>query len=117
MLLLVPELGAVGAALAAATAGLASRGVALGYAIIRLGLRFPGRFFVRVGTASSVMGLALLPLLAYFPPNILTTIVMFGTGLLVFFVAFRLLGGMDTEDKNRFAALRIPFAQTVLRFL
>ena len=117
MLLLVPELGAVGAALAAATAGLASRGVALGYAIKGLGLRFPGRFFVRVGTASSVMGLALLPLLAYFPPNILTTIVMVGTGLLVFFVAFRLLGGMDTEDKNRFAALRIPFAQTVLRFL
>jgi hypothetical protein len=34
-----------------------------------------------------------------------------------FFVSFRMLGGMDSEDKDRFAALRIPFAQTLLRFI
>ncbi len=117
MLLLVPEFGAVGAALAAATAGLASRGVALGYAVTRLDLRFPGRFFVRVGTSSLLMGVALLPFLAFLPPNILSTILMLLTGVAVFYAAFKLLGGMDTEDKDRFAALRIPFAQTLLRFL
>jgi O-antigen/teichoic acid export membrane protein len=117
MLLLVPQYGAIGAALAAASAGLASRGVALGYAVARLGLRFPGRFFVRVGTASLLMGLALLPFLAFLPPNIPSTALMLLTGVTVFYAAFKLLGGMDTEDKNRFAALRIPFAQSLLRFL
>ena len=117
MLLLVPEFGAVGAALAAATAGLASRAVALGYAVARLGLRFPGRFFTKVGTASLLMGVALLPFLAFLPPNIPSTVLMFLTGVAVFYAAFKLLGGMDTEDKDRFLALRIPFAQRVLRFL
>ena len=117
LLLLVPELGAVGAAIAAASAGLASRGVALGYAVRKLGLVFPGAFFTRVGLASIVMGVALLPILAYLPPNWSSTILMIMMGAVVFLATFKLLGGMDYEDKERFRALRIPLGNVVLRFL
>lgn len=117
LLLLVPVYGAVGAAIAAAVAGLASRGVALGYAVQRLDLRFPGRFFTRVGVASILMGFALLPILAYLPSTWPPTILMIGGGAVVFLSVFKLLGGMDHEDKERFRSLRIPFANQVLRFL
>jgi len=63
------------------------------------------------------MGAALIPFLAFLPPNIPSTLLMLLTGVAVFYAAFKLLGGMDTEDKDRFLALRIPFAQRVLRFL
>ncbi len=117
LLLLAPSLGAVGASLAAASAGLVSRLVALLYAERRIGLRFPGAFFVRVGVASAVMSAALLPFLVYLPPDWPETILMIGTGVVVFYVAFRLLGGMDAEDKARFAGLRVPVLDRVLRYL
>lgn len=117
VLMLVPLIGVTGAAIAAAVAALASRAVALAYAVRRVGVRFPGDFFVRVGLASSVMGGVLLPFLAFLPPTPLPTAAMILTGALVFYVMFRLLGGMDQEDKNRFSSLRVPFAQVVLRYL
>ncbi len=117
LLVLVPYMGVVGAAIAAAVGALGSRLVALLYARRRLDLRFPGAFFVRVGTASAIMGAVLLPFLAYLPANLLTTIAMVATGGAVFYVAFRLLGGMDQEDKDLFATLRLPLIRVALRYL
>ena len=117
LILLVPGLGVAGAAIAVACAGLLSRAVALAYALRRLKLPFPGPFFVRVGTASIVMGLVLLPFLAFFPTNLLVTLVMVGLGALVFLGMFKLLGGIDQDDKDRFASLRLPFVGAALRYL
>ncbi|HST03398.1 MAG TPA: oligosaccharide flippase family protein [Chloroflexia bacterium] len=117
LLWLVPQLGAIGAAIAVAVAGLSSRSVALSFGLRKLGLRFPGTFFVRVGTSSAIMGFALLPFLAYLPPNIPATIAMILTGLVVFLAAFKLLGGVDQADKDRLLSLRMPFVKQVLRFL
>lgn len=117
LVLLVPEYGAVGGAIAAAVAGLGSRSVAFGYGLVKLGLPFPSKFFVRVGTASCAMGIVLLPFLAYLPPNLIVTIAMIGVGVATFYAAFKFLGGMDQEDKDRFISLRIPFVRQALRFL
>ena len=116
MVWLVPEMGAVGAAVAVSVAALASRLAGLLYALRRVGLPFPGRFFVKVGAASLAMGFALLPLLLL-PPTIPATLLMVVGGVGVFLVAFKLLGGMDRADKERFLSLRIPLASTALRFL
>lgn len=121
MLVLVPIIGVTGAAIAAsiaaAVAALGSRGVALYQAVRIVGLRFPGEFFVRVGFASCVMGVALLPFLAFLPPTPIPTVVMILTGALVFYTTFRLLGGMDQEDKKLFSSIRVPFLHVVLRYL
>jgi O-antigen/teichoic acid export membrane protein len=114
---LVPQYGAVGAAIAVSVAGLGSRFVALVYALRRLQLPFPTRFFTRVGTASLVMGFALLPILAFLPPNWPSTILMVGAGVVVFLLAFKGLGGIEPEDKERFRSLRLPFMNLALRFL
>lgn len=117
LFLLVPTMGVLGAAIAASVAALGSRLVALFYAHRRLGLRFPAAFLVRVGLASTIMAVTLLPLLGYLPINLLTTAAIVATGAVVFYVAFRLLGGIDQADKDRFLTLRLPFIKQVLRFL
>jgi O-antigen/teichoic acid export membrane protein len=116
LVLLVPSLGVVGAAIAAAVAGVGSRIIALVYAVRHLHLVFPGEFFGRVGFASLLMGYALLPLLLL-PVTPIVTVGMIALGALIFYGAFKLLGGMDAADKERFGSLRIPFAGLVLRFL
>ena len=116
LLLLVPQYGAVGAALAAVAAALGSRVVALAFAVRRVGIVFPGAFFTRVGTASAIMGVALLPMLAL-PVNAFVTLAMLLLGVGVFYAAFKLLGGMDPSDKERFRTLRVPFMHVALRFL
>jgi O-antigen/teichoic acid export membrane protein len=117
LILLVPNLGVVGAAIAVAAAGLISRGTALGYGLRKLDLPFPGRFFVRVGVASILMGVVLLPFLALLDATILSTLVMVGLGALIFLAAFKVLGGIDQADKERFASLRLPFVNVALRYL
>ena len=117
LIILVPELGVVGAAIAVAVAGLGSRFVALVLALRNTGLRFPGTFFVRVGLASITMGLVLLPFLAFLPPTLPVTLVMVALGIAVFLGMFKLLGGIDREDKERFRTLRLPFVNYALRFL
>lgn len=127
LILLVPRFGVVGAAMAVAIAGLLSRLVALVYALRRLNLPFPGKFFARVSMAAGIMALALLPFLLFAAPvpttfdevNVIRviTVVMVGVGGLVFLVAFKLLGGIDPDDKTRFRSLRLPLVDVVLRFL
>lgn len=121
LFLLVPPYGAVGGAVAAATGALLSRSAALAFGVTRLKLPFPSGFFTRVGAASLVMGFALLPMLALFPASlpqttlILGTLLMIGVGVGVFLVAFKLMGGIDRADKERFGALRVPGIKLVLR--
>lgn len=117
MLILIPQYGALGGAIAVAMAALLSRLAALAYGILTLKLPFPSTFFVRVGMASIVMGLALLPILAYFPATLLPTLAMLLVGAGVFFVTFKFLGGMDQADKERFRALKVPFVEVALKFL
>lgn len=123
LLALVPPYGAVGAAVAVSVTALLSRSVALAYGLRRLGLKFPSRFFVRVGSASAVMGFALLPFLAYFPPpaplpNLpWPTLFMVVLGAAIFFLTFKLLGGIDREDKERFRTMRIPLIEPAMRLL
>lgn len=116
LVLLVPPWGVVGAAAAVSSAGLLSRAVALVYALRRVGLPFPGAFFVRVGVASSVMGLALLPFLAFFAPGLPITLLMIALGAGIFLVMFKVLGGIDEADKERFRSLRLPFVGIALRY-
>jgi O-antigen/teichoic acid export membrane protein len=117
LILLVPAYGVVGAAIAVAAAGLGSRAVALAYGLRIVGLRFPGPFFVKVGSASSVMALVLLPFLAFFPVSISVTIIMVALGAVVFLGVFKLLGGIDAADRERFNSLRLPLVAFALRFL
>jgi O-antigen/teichoic acid export membrane protein len=117
LVLLVPRFGVVGAAVAVAVAGLGSRAVALAYGLRIVGLRFPGPFFVKVGLASTLMALALLPFLAFFPPNVPVTAFMVAFGAVVFLVTFKLLGGIDPADRDRFNSLRLPLVGFALRFL
>jgi O-antigen/teichoic acid export membrane protein len=114
---LLPTYGAIGGSIAVAVAGLGSRSVALAFGWRKLGLRFPSAFFVRVGTSSAIMGYALLPFLAYLPPDIPSTLVMIATGLVVFLAAFKLLGGIDQADKDRLLSLRLPLVRQVLKYL
>ena len=72
---------------------------------------------MRVGTSSAIMGYALLPFLAYLPPDIPSTLVMIVTGLVVFLAAFKLLGGIDQADKDRLLSLRLPLVRQVLKYL
>lgn len=117
MIVLVPSMGAIGGAIAISCAALGSRLVALGFGLRRVKLQFPLLFFGRVGTASAMMGLALLPLLLYFPPTIPVTLGMIALGIAVFYAVFRLVGGMDREDKDRLLSMRLPFVKQIVRFL
>jgi O-antigen/teichoic acid export membrane protein len=117
LILLIPPYGAVGGAIAISCAGLGSRLVGLVLGLRRVGLRFPMSFFLRVGAASLVMGAVLLPLLVYLPPNISATAAMIILGVAVFFGVFKLLGGMDADDKARLLSLRLPFAKQIARVL
>ncbi|MDQ6692883.1 MAG: oligosaccharide flippase family protein [Chloroflexota bacterium] len=116
LVLLVPPFGVVGAAIAVAVAGIGSRLLAVVYGHRHLQLYFPGVFFVRVGWASILMGFCLLPFLLL-PANIPATAAMLALGAAVFLASFKLLGGLDEADKERFRTLRIPFADKALRFL
>lgn len=117
LIVLIPLYGAVGGAIAISVAALGSRLAALGISLRKAGLTFPTQFFMRVGVASAVMGIALAPFLIYLPPNIPVTLIMVLLGVAVFYVVFKLVGGMDQSDKDRFLSLRLPFVKQVLRFL
>jgi O-antigen/teichoic acid export membrane protein len=127
--LLVPGWGVVGAAAAVAVAALGSRLVALAYGLRRLGLAFPTRFLGQVCLATAPFVVIIGPLALLLPedPGRLLSLRWFafaladgalilgGVGL--FWLAFRRLGGLLPEDKQRFAGMRIPGVKRVLRFL
>ena len=129
LVLLSPLLGIVGVALAFGLARvLAGLWVtASGYRL--MGLRWPWRFTLRVILASSVMALlvagmaALLPdlpspasiLLRLRAAGLLAGVALLGAG--TFIAALRATGGLEPQDREQLAKMRLPGRRWLLRVL
>lgn len=127
--LLPPRLGLVGVALAFGLARLAAGLWVTGSGMRLLGLRWPWPFTARVLGATAAMGLLLLVVRGLLPP--LPVDVTLGDrlreaawllGLAVigaagFFLALRLLGGLDAQDRAQLARLRLPLKRWWLKVL
>ena len=82
-----------------------------------LGLVFVMWAGVKYVAAGQMTAGSLVSFLAYLAPTLPITLIMVGLGAAVFLVAFKLFGGIDREDKERFRALRLPLVNVALRFL
>lgn len=127
-LLLPPLFGVVGAALAFGVARVVAGGwvTASGYRL--LGLRWPWRFTLRVVVASVVMAVVVVGMMVVVPQVELATFgarlqqagLLFGVaigGVLSFLVVLRVQGGLDEQDRQQLARLRLPLRRWVLRVL
>lgn len=114
LLLLVPSLGAVGAAVSIGIPRLASRIYATLYTARAYGVRFPLAFFGRVASAAILAGIPLF---------ILRDVEWWWTTLgavlfvLLFVMLFKTFGGFDANEKQRLATLKLPFRDVVMRWL
>jgi O-antigen/teichoic acid export membrane protein len=102
-----------------------SRAVLTPYASRSFGLRFPWRFAFRLTLPSLLFMIALtllsrvLPVLEQQPVwrNLLHLGVLVGIGVTIFVIGFKLLGGIDNDDRKRLATMRIPLRKLILRYL
>jgi O-antigen/teichoic acid export membrane protein len=129
LILLSPQLGVVGVALAFGLARvLGGLWVTVsGYRL--MGLRWPWRFTLRVLLASSVMALlvaGMAALLPNLPPHasilvrlreagLLTCVALLGAG--AFIAALRATGGLEPQDREQLAKMRLPGRRWLLRVL
>jgi O-antigen/teichoic acid export membrane protein len=129
LILLSPQLGVVGVALAFGLARvLGGLWVTVsGYRL--MGLRWPWRFTLRVLLASSVMALlvaGMAALLPNLPPHasilvrlreagVLTCVALLGAG--AFIAALRATGGLEPQDREQLAKMRLPGRRWLLRVL
>ncbi len=121
--------GLVGAAAAVGLARILSRLVVFVYARRSMGLRYPWIFARKVALASVAMAVVvrLLAVWVGHYPFGATSSGKVGAALLdlatamlggaVFAVTFKLLGGLDEDDKRRLARLKLPLPPWVLRWL
>jgi O-antigen/teichoic acid export membrane protein len=121
--------GLVGAAVAVGLARILSRLVVFIYARRSMGLRYPWAFARKVALASLAMAVAVRVLavwLGHYPfgtgggGKIAAALLNLGIAILggaVFAVAFRLLGGLDEDDKRRLTRLKLPLPGWALRWL
>ncbi|HUS16114.1 MAG TPA: hypothetical protein VM536_14040, partial [Chloroflexia bacterium] len=131
IVLLEPRFGVVGVAAAVATAALGSRLVALLFGLRRLGLHFPLGFLGRVMLATMAFVVIIGPLAFMLPatPDLgeffsldrlllgLADGALVAGAVLLFWLAFRRLGGLLPEDKQRFAAMRLPGIKRIMQYL
>jgi O-antigen/teichoic acid export membrane protein len=139
ILLLVPRLGVVGAALAVGLARVLAGAWVTASGARLLGLRWPWRFTLRVALASAAMALAVAGLNTLVPalagpavPAAQTgslalamarlgqaglVVLVAGAGALVLLAALRLLGGLDPADREQLAKLKLPLKKWVLKLL
>ncbi len=135
ILLLVPRLGVVGAALAVGLARVLAGLWVTASGSRLLGLRWPWRFTLRVVLASAVMGLAVAGLTTLLPTphsaagagQLDVVVARLGQAGLVVLVAaagavtllavLRLLGGIDADDREQLAKLKLPLKKWVLKLL
>jgi O-antigen/teichoic acid export membrane protein len=82
-----------------------------------LGLYFPVKFFWKVLKASLAFGVPLAGAILALPVNWPVTFGAAGLGVVIFLVVFRLLGGIDPEDKKRLVSLKLPFRKYVIKWL
>ncbi len=129
LLLLEPPFGVVGVTIAVAVAALGSRLVALGFGLRRLGLSFPAAFLGKVALATLPFAVLLGPVAFLLPTDAVAPLSLpwFGRALVVgglvlaamllFWLVFRRLGGIEPADRQRFAGLRVPGIKLLLRYL
>lgn len=135
ILLLVPRLGVVGAALAVGLARVLAGVWVTASGARLLGLRWPWRFTLRVALASAAMGLAVAGLTALLPAAAPSAqagslalalarlgqaglvVLIAGAGALALLAALRLLGGIDPADREQLAKLKLPLKTWVLKLL
>jgi O-antigen/teichoic acid export membrane protein len=129
LVLLSPLLGIVGVALAFGLARVLAGlwATASGYRL--LGLRWPWRFTLRVLLASSVMALlvaGMAALLPDLPPRAGILVRLREAGVLVcvallsagaFIAALRATGGLEPQDREQLAKMRLPGRRWLLRVL
>ncbi|HEX6289944.1 MAG TPA: polysaccharide biosynthesis C-terminal domain-containing protein [Herpetosiphonaceae bacterium] len=116
---------AVTTALAIGVFRFGSRAVLTPYASRAFGLRFPWRFAGRLALPSllfmSVLTLLsrVLPVLESQPVwrNLLHLAALIGVGVAIFAAGFKLMGGIDDDDRKRLATMRIPLRKLILRYL
>ena len=108
--------GLVVALLIMGSLSVASRLLSL-VAVRQYGLYYPVGFLLKVVGATLAFTLPVGTVLALLPPN---PVLMFGAvavSAAIFVGAFKLLGGLDKEDKDRLAAYRIPFNKYIRKYL
>jgi O-antigen/teichoic acid export membrane protein len=122
LFLLTPQWGAAGAAVAIGSPRLLSRLISTINAQRDYQLQFPSGFLVRVAAASLVMAAAVWPVMSFFGASSpiehavkLASATLLGAA--VFLLLFKLLGGLELRDKQRFLTLPIPFKHLVVRWL
>lgn len=114
LLLLVPPLGALGAALSIGAPRLLSRVYATLYAARHYGIRFPSAFFLRVLMAAAIAAIPLFLTRELVWWAVALATILFG---LLFLLLFKVLGGFDAQEKERLKTLNLPFKDVVVRWL
>jgi O-antigen/teichoic acid export membrane protein len=118
----IPSYGAIGAAFAIGVPRVASRLYAIAVVRSKFDIHFPWVFLLKVALASGIMAVAMVIPLGLERPHDATeaairTALAFLVGSGIFLVIFKLLGSIESTDRERLALLRMPFKSQVLRWL
>nr|WP_255603723.1 polysaccharide biosynthesis C-terminal domain-containing protein [Oscillochloris sp. ZM17-4] len=128
-LLLPPRMGLLGVALAFGLSRVAAGAWATGSGYRLLGLRWPWRFTARVLAATLAMSALILAARGLLPPladgaliaeRLREAGLMFAlaaVGAVGFFVALRLLGGLDAQDKAQLLKLKLPLKRWLAKLI
>ncbi len=114
LLVLVPPLGAVGAALSIGVPRLLARLYATVYTARHYAIHFPFAFLGRVGASAA---LAAVPLFLVRDADWWWVALATTLFALAFLVLFKLLGGFDAQEKDRLKTLNLPLKDVILRWL
>ncbi|MEI6777408.1 MAG: polysaccharide biosynthesis C-terminal domain-containing protein [Chloroflexales bacterium] len=128
-LVLPPRFGLLGVALAFGLSRVAAGAWATGSGYRLLGLRWPWRFTARVIGATLAMSAIILASRGLLPPlpdaaglavrlrEAGLMFVLATVGAVGFFVALRILGGLDAQDRAQLMKLRLPFKKWIARLI
>lgn len=114
LLVLVPPLGAVGAAISIGAPRLVARLYATGFTSRHYGIRFPFVFLLRVASAALAAG---VPLFILRDAEWWWTAAAAVLYVLIFLALFKTLGGFDAQEKERLRTLKLPLRDVVLKWL
>lgn len=121
--------GVVGLALAFGLARVLAGIWITAWGSVRLALRWPLAFTLRVCAGATLMGLCIFALSWVIPPIANDSSMLYRLGQLpiygavavlaagVFFVGLRLSGGLDPNDRNQLAKVKLPFKDYLIRYL
>ncbi len=128
-LVLPPRFGLLGVAMAFGISRVAAGAWATGNGYRLLGLRWPWRFTARVIGATLAMSAIILASRGLLPPlpdaaglavrlrEAGLMFVLATVGAVGFFVALRILGGLDAQDRAQLMKLRLPFKKWIARLI